>query len=899
MNEFAIFLLALASGWLVYRVFSLFTASPEALMRSLGITYPLSPLVSLDAISSDSVSLHWNPSAAAGGAGGAAATVGLKKYSVYVNAELCRELDPRETSLIIRELQPDKRYSVRLLAVNEQDLASHAMPPIVFKTKYWKSEKDGPGEVPDAKAVDEASGRALDIGGNEILEPYEELAASAHTMEVTPEQEEKLKAMRQKVEESNGRVRQMKCELDRTEKSFHLAEERAEEEVEALRHQRREMEATLGKIKSEIKMYEHQKSQAEIVKSKLDRNLLETRQAAAKYDAEAETWKSRIAELAANLERAVIDLKAAEKENQEAQRKWEEDSAELNALLAKYDDENRQVRSKLREEEAANRSDGGDASEITNDTPLPGDEDWARDQVFLARTYEEKFRTYHEMQALYKATLEESLRREQQIKQQQQQQQHQHQTPPQHATYAMPQNYPASVPLPPGLMGHETNAREDRLKTSPFIGGDDIPQHRPWQDGSGDTDRHPSPAPGVGLSSEMAPKGVNVNANNLIPSHLFDGTPAAIGKGLQRSGTASPSPQAERIPSSYRESPGSADSPPQHSPRPSIQLGTPLYAGSGAPGSPLSPFSFSNSSGLLRSESRTNLDATTSGPEATSEPQNTSKRFNLFGNRSGINLFKPRNASFESPSVGSLSAMQTRSYPRKSNDLQPIGSRTRTGSASSVGAYPSSVLSHSSTEDVARPKDSKSRFISLFSGTKGPLTSKAQAGGTLFEGSTPNSSEALPLPSLTGEASRTFGWPLESGGANDANSPWHFDAKLSSSSLSNAAAAFAQKEILTPAEEEEGKSMAMAMKNNSPSTDDSPGGLSFLDRRISKESSLGSAKSNKSRLTLARRSSANRINGLFTFFKGSGSNTNNNGSNTGAGIGEHNADGVLTERPDD
>ncbi|BFZ54703.1 hypothetical protein PYCC9005_001740 [Savitreella phatthalungensis] len=100
-------IVAAAVLWLLYRISQLWIAPLNIVLRSLAIELPGAPRVTVDALSHDSVSLHWAPPDGH-----------VKKHIIRMDSQEVGISVRGETSVTISGLAPDFLYSIQVVAVN-------------------------------------------------------------------------------------------------------------------------------------------------------------------------------------------------------------------------------------------------------------------------------------------------------------------------------------------------------------------------------------------------------------------------------------------------------------------------------------------------------------------------------------------------------------------------------------------------------------------------------------------------------------------------------------------------------------------------------------------------------------------------------------------------------------
>src|SRR5579871_4748396 len=94
--------------WLAYRASSLLIQPVDQVIRSLNLDLPSPPLVVLEAVTSDSVSLQWQ----------VPDKQSVSKHLIQLNGTIIGDSDKKDTNVIITGLNPDQLYCIRVIASN-------------------------------------------------------------------------------------------------------------------------------------------------------------------------------------------------------------------------------------------------------------------------------------------------------------------------------------------------------------------------------------------------------------------------------------------------------------------------------------------------------------------------------------------------------------------------------------------------------------------------------------------------------------------------------------------------------------------------------------------------------------------------------------------------------------
>ena len=105
-------LIAGALVWIVWRISQLWSAPLHIVLKALSIDLPSSPRITIDALTTDSVSLNWAPPDSQ-----------VKKHIIQMDGKEVGISVRGETSVTISGLASDYLYSVQVIAVNAQEKA--------------------------------------------------------------------------------------------------------------------------------------------------------------------------------------------------------------------------------------------------------------------------------------------------------------------------------------------------------------------------------------------------------------------------------------------------------------------------------------------------------------------------------------------------------------------------------------------------------------------------------------------------------------------------------------------------------------------------------------------------------------------------------------------------------
>jgi Fibronectin type III domain len=97
-----------------YRASSLLILPVDQVIRLLNLDVPAIPNVALDAVTSESISLHWQ----------VPDKQSVSKHLIQLNGTIIGESDKKDTNVIVTGLTPDQLYCVRIIALNAQQLHS-------------------------------------------------------------------------------------------------------------------------------------------------------------------------------------------------------------------------------------------------------------------------------------------------------------------------------------------------------------------------------------------------------------------------------------------------------------------------------------------------------------------------------------------------------------------------------------------------------------------------------------------------------------------------------------------------------------------------------------------------------------------------------------------------------
>ncbi|TKA75065.1 hypothetical protein B0A49_05760 [Cryomyces minteri] len=111
--------------WLVHRAYQVLTKPLEELIQVLGLELPKAPVPILASLKADGVVLRWKPPDQKNT---------VVKHQIQVDGFIVGEASQQDTSVTVTYLKPDHFYTIRVIAVNSTNFHA-ASQPIRFKTR--------------------------------------------------------------------------------------------------------------------------------------------------------------------------------------------------------------------------------------------------------------------------------------------------------------------------------------------------------------------------------------------------------------------------------------------------------------------------------------------------------------------------------------------------------------------------------------------------------------------------------------------------------------------------------------------------------------------------------------------------------------------------------------------
>lgn len=167
--------------WIVWRIGQLWSTPLHLVLKALSIDLPSSPRITIDALTTDSVSLHWAPPDSL-----------VKKHIIQMDGQEVGISVRGETSVTISGLASDYLYSVQVIAVNAQGFQVGSQV-VYIRTKAAQEDKsrdtvaeptasDGAG-LSTAKALESAVVQPHATPVSDIVTPASRLARRKPSVE--------------------------------------------------------------------------------------------------------------------------------------------------------------------------------------------------------------------------------------------------------------------------------------------------------------------------------------------------------------------------------------------------------------------------------------------------------------------------------------------------------------------------------------------------------------------------------------------------------------------------------------------------------------------------------------------------------------------------------------------
>ncbi|KAF8469124.1 hypothetical protein BDZ91DRAFT_847915 [Kalaharituber pfeilii] len=402
---FAVVATILSLAWMCYRASVLLKIPIPTLVKLLGLDLPAPPRVSLHAIASDSVTLHWSlpekPNSVA-------------KHIIHINGINVGESERRgETSVTVTGLNPDHLYNVRVIAANQHNFQA---PGQLIRLRTRRKSHDGAdvGSKPKSDHADDSPSiqphaPALESHGNQPQQQQQHHShhQNPHGKRSARDRKQPSSTAEQQtgpslagdeihtVESLTAELESLRAEIDELEAQMAHAEEEHKNaegvlmgELELLRERKRNEDAGRHQLRTETRSLEEAKRVAEAQKSKTEKALRAKEEEIRRMQQESRKWEE---ERLAARERMEILSKEAEESKEHAQSTEKELNVEIVEAQAKIAELEEEIRSVIAVIKALEAEKEQAKAESANSATLAEDEklerEWQERQKNLEMRY--------------------------------------------------------------------------------------------------------------------------------------------------------------------------------------------------------------------------------------------------------------------------------------------------------------------------------------------------------------------------------------------------------------------------------------------------------------------------------------------------------------------------------
>ncbi|BFZ64018.1 hypothetical protein YB2330_005156 [Saitoella coloradoensis] len=298
-----LFLTLAALAWIVHRVSRILSIPIPTLVKLIGFDIPLPPKVSLDAVTKDSITLHWLPEK-----GGS-----VTKHVISMNGQPVGESEKRETSVTVTGLTPGQGYAVRIVAANAQNFQT---PGEVIRVRTRRaSYSDGTAlenghpttttedpeihahthpRTPPIDAVSSPLNRRGLLSNRRSVSASSVDPASANTPPPEPATTETIESLTAQLEQIRRETTELEAQIQHVEEEHVAAEAVLLAELEGLREKKKEEDVARGQLRTETKTLEESKRSVEAHKTRAERALRGEEESVRKLKNEMRRWKEEI-----------------------------------------------------------------------------------------------------------------------------------------------------------------------------------------------------------------------------------------------------------------------------------------------------------------------------------------------------------------------------------------------------------------------------------------------------------------------------------------------------------------------------------------------------------------------------------------------------------------------------
>jgi hypothetical protein len=266
--------------WLLHRTTRLLKVPAPALIHVLGIDIPESPKVSVDSVTSTSISLHWPPPERAA----------VVKYILEVNGRKVGETDRMDSNVTLKDLQPNSPYNVKVLAVNTSNYRSHAASVFAHTLKSMDEGLPNNVHVAGLSSCTDSTTSTLRLrsssrAARERLRDINKIKSNkAYTVE----------SLTNEVESVQIEINEILAQAVHGEEEFLAAEQELLGELEQLKTRKRSDDHQRGLIRSETKTLEDSKRNLETQKLKAEKKLQKIQEIFDKRVQERQRWAEEL-----------------------------------------------------------------------------------------------------------------------------------------------------------------------------------------------------------------------------------------------------------------------------------------------------------------------------------------------------------------------------------------------------------------------------------------------------------------------------------------------------------------------------------------------------------------------------------------------------------------------------
>uniref|UniRef100_A0A060TEW7 ARAD1D17490p n=1 Tax=Blastobotrys adeninivorans TaxID=409370 RepID=A0A060TEW7_BLAAD len=383
---------ALALLWLLHRATRLLKIPAPLLINILGIDLPETPKVSVDTLTSTSVSLHWNPPQ----------RLNLViKYILQVNGRKAGETDRSDSCVTIKDLTPNTEYSISIWAVNPNNYRSlpatvqihtkksvdEAPPPTIHLAgvphRLISDDSSTASSLPASTAANNtnlstgtkqstvrlrSSTRNLtnnpsksSSGQGKKKRPSDTtINCSANSSAANGVDDEKsvytIQALTAEVENAQAEISEVLAQAAHGEAEFEAAESVLIAELETLKERKKTEDQHRSQIRSEIKSLEDSKRSLEIQKAKVEKRFKQISDQVARKSAHEKQWDKEISESKEKVKNIEVQIERLNMASLEKLEELKSSISDNQARLSSLEDEVKELANKARKAETTKLS---------------------------------------------------------------------------------------------------------------------------------------------------------------------------------------------------------------------------------------------------------------------------------------------------------------------------------------------------------------------------------------------------------------------------------------------------------------------------------------------------------------------------------------------------------------